>query len=124
MTPKFTAVAVMTIDGKIAKNSKHNVNWSSPEDKIFLRQKISQYDVIIVGRNTFEVAKKALTKKEYATRNYIVLTRSAKTLKKQSRQVLYLNPQKIDLKKTIEKLGYKVSIWVGDFPRLQAITSV
>ena len=107
MTPKFTAVAVMTIDGKIAKNSHHNVNWSSAEDKAFLRQQIAKHDAIIVGRNTFEVAKKALTKKEYATRNYIVLTRSAKTFKKQSRQVLYLNPQKIDLKKTIEKLGYK-----------------
>ncbi|MAF14187.1 MAG: hypothetical protein CMI53_04850 [Parcubacteria group bacterium] len=105
--PKFTAVVVSTIDGKIAKNSKHNVNWSSTEDKVFLRQKIAEHDVVVVGRTTFKVARKALTKKKFSSRNYIVLTRSVKTFKKDSPQITYLNPSKVNLKKFVGDLGYK-----------------
>lgn len=104
---KFNIVAVMTIDGKIAKNSRHNVNWSSVEDKKFLNKKIAEHDVIIVGRTTFNVAKKALTKKEFATRNYFVITRSIKTTLRLNDQVLYVNPEGVDIRKLINDFGYK-----------------
>lgn len=103
----FTSVAVVTIDGKIAKNTQHNVDWSSKEDKAFLNKMIKKHDVIIVGRNTFNVAKKALTKKEFLTRNYIVFTRNVKTITKESEQVTLCNPDKVNIKKVIAKMGYR-----------------
>ncbi|NUM25308.1 MAG: dihydrofolate reductase family protein [Candidatus Buchananbacteria bacterium] len=103
--PRYQAVVVVTIDGKIAKHANHNVNWSSPEDKRFLHQKIKESDVIIIGRKTFEVAKKALTKKEFITRNYIVLTRSVKNSRRLDGQTLLVNPSKVDINQMIIDLG-------------------
>ncbi len=110
----FTAVAVQTIDGKIARHAKHNVNWSSREDKTFLHRQIKASDVIIVGHNTFEVAKKALAKKEFTTRNYLVFTRSVATTKRLNPQTLLINPNRVDIKKFVTQAGYtKVCILGG-----------
>ena len=106
-SPIYQAVVVTTIDGKIAKHSNHNVNWSSREDKKFLHQKIKESDVIIIGRKTFEVARTTLTKKEFLTRNYIVLTRSVKTTKRQNPQTIFLNPNSVRIDQFINKLGYQ-----------------
>ena len=36
--PLYTAVAAITLDGKIARNSKHHSSWTSREDKVFLHK--------------------------------------------------------------------------------------
>lgn len=105
--PNFYAVAVVTLDGKIAKSSDHNVDWSSPEDKQFLNKKISQSDVIIVGKNTYDVAKKALSPEKFTSRNYIIITRSVETTEEKKPGRLFVNPQNVDLRKLAEDLNYK-----------------
>ncbi|HZX19863.1 MAG TPA: dihydrofolate reductase family protein [archaeon] len=102
MPPNFYAVAVVTMDGKIAKNSAHFSDWSSKEDKDFLHKKMNDSDVILVGNNTYKIAKKPLSK-----RNCIVFTSSVPKTKKAKENLLYCNPKKIDFKKLILDLGYK-----------------
>ena len=113
MTPHFTAVVVTTLDGKIAKGSGQQVDWASSEDHKHLLNMINSHDVIIVGRNTFAVAKKSLSPKEFATRKYIVLTRRVETTKKDSPQVLYANPQAVDLRQLVQDLGYNKILVLG-----------
>lgn len=105
--PNFYLVAVTTLDGKIAKNSNHNVNWSSLEDKQHLDQMIKQSDVVIVGSNTYEVAKTALSAEKLAQRNYIILTRSVDTTEEKEPGRLFVNPENVDLRKLTEDLGYQ-----------------
>lgn len=105
--PNFYAVAVTTLDGKIAKNKSHNVDWSSAEDKQHLDEMINQSDVVIVGHNTYEVAKSILTPEKLATRNYIILTHSVETTEEREKGRLFVNPQNVDLRKLTEDLGYQ-----------------
>lgn len=51
---KITLVMVMTIDGKIARNEHHFVNWSSKEDKRIFFGLTKKAGVMIMGHNTFE----------------------------------------------------------------------
>ncbi len=99
--PVFFIVAVCTIDGKIARNSKHMTDWSSKEDKDFLHEKMDGADVILVGRTTFEVAKEPLSK-----RNCIVFTSSVKKPEKRGNAV-FLNPENSDIAAYASKMGYK-----------------
>ncbi len=69
--PVFSLIAVCTIDGKIARHSSHMTDWSSKEDKDFLHKMLDSSDAVVVGRNTYEVAKGPLSK-----RNCIVFTSS------------------------------------------------
>lgn len=103
----FYVVAVTTLDGKIAKNSKHNVDWSSPEDKQHLDQMIKQSDVVIVGSNTYAVAQAALSAEKLAQRNYIILTRSVDDKEEREKGRLFVNPENTDLRQLTEDLGYK-----------------
>lgn len=105
--PNFYSVAVTTLDGKIAKNKNHDVDWSSPEDKQHLDEMITKSDVIIVGSNTYEVARSVLTPEKLATRNYIILTRSVDITEEKEKGRLFVNPKKVDLRKLTENLGYK-----------------
>ena len=77
--PNFYSVVVTTLDGKIAKNKSHNVDWSSPEDKKHLEEMINRSDVVIVGHNTYDVAKSILSSEKLARRNYIIITHSVNT---------------------------------------------
>src|SRR6476469_2901833 len=101
MTPRYIALAAVTIDGKIAKNPKHFSNWTSPEDKKLLRAELDRSDVIIVGRNTYETAKKPLSK-----RNCIVLTSKVKTISVENEGLVFINPEMFNLKSFIKSLGY------------------
>ena len=99
---KYIAIAAVTIDGKIAKNKSHMSDWTSPEDKIFMRALLDKCDVIIVGNNTYKTAIKPLSK-----RNCIVLSRSANKLMSKSANLIYCDPNKNNIKKLIGKLKYK-----------------
>lgn len=99
---KFIAIAAITLDGKIAKDPKHFSNWTSKEDKLFMRALLAKCDVVIVGNNTYKTAVKPLSK-----RNCIVFSRSAGKLVSKSANLLYVDPVKINFKNLITKLGYK-----------------
>jgi dihydrofolate reductase len=51
---KITLVMVTTIDGKIARNEHHFVDWSSREDKRVFFGATKKAGVLIVGHNTFQ----------------------------------------------------------------------
>ncbi len=99
---KYVAIAAVTLDGKIAKHSKHFSSWTSKEDKDFLHKELDKSDVIIVGNSTYKTAIKPLSK-----RNCIVFSKSGGRMNRKSENLIYVNPAKIDIKKLIRKKGYK-----------------
>ena len=109
--PKYIAIAAMTLDGKIARHKNHMSDWTSKEDKVFMRALLDKCDVIIVGNNTYKTAIKPLSK-----RNCIVLTHSKVLLPlgegvprsgTDEGSLTYINPQKLDIKKLIRARKYK-----------------
>ena len=68
---------------------------------------IKQSDVVIVGSNTYEVAKAALSAEKLAERNYIILTRSVEDKEERERGRLFVNPENVDLCQLTEDLGYQ-----------------
>ena len=102
-SPTYTALAAITLDGKIARSEKSGSNWTSPEDKTFMRRHLDKSDVIIVGHTTYKIAAKPLAK-----RNCIVLTRGVAGGFEQTKPNLaFCNPAKVNLKKVIAAKGYR-----------------
>jgi dihydrofolate reductase len=89
-TPTVVAIAVMTIDGKIARHSSQFTDWTSPEDKDILHRHLDESDVIVVGHNTFTTAETPLSK-----RNCIVMTRSVSTMDRRCENLLFWNPENV-----------------------------
>lgn len=102
MTPKYIAIAAVTLDGKIAKNSKHMSDWTSKEDKVFMRALLAKSDVVIVGNNTYKTAIKPLSK-----RNCLVISRSANQLISKSANLEYVKPKAADVKKIVKQKKYR-----------------
>ena len=99
---KFIAIAAVTIDGKIARNSNHPSDWTSPEDKAFLHAELDRCDVTVVGNKTYKLAQKPLSK-----RNCIVFTRSIDRTRQQNDKLIYINPKGKNIQKFIEEKGYR-----------------
>src|SRR5437868_14779143 len=51
---KIVLLAVVTLDGKIARNEHHLSNWSSREDKKIFIAETKRAGVMILGNNTFK----------------------------------------------------------------------
>ena len=98
----YLAIAATTIDGKIAKDSRHMSDWTSKEDKDFLHEMLDTCDVVIIGNNTYKTAVKPLSK-----RNCIVFSRSVNQPIRKSEKLMYLNPEKSNIKTFIKNAGYK-----------------
>ncbi len=105
--PKYIAIAAVTIDGKIAKHKNHMSDWTSKEDKVFMRALLDKCDVVIVGNNTYKTAIQPLSK-----RNCIVFSRSGSS-KQVSAKLTYCNPQTTDVKKIIRDHKYKTIAILG-----------
>ncbi len=101
------AIAAVTIDGKIALDSGHFSDWTSPEDKDFLHEMLDKSDVVIVGNNTYKTAIEQLSK-----RNCIVFTASVRTSEHKSDTLTYCNPESSDCIPLMEKYE-KVAILGG-----------
>ena len=102
MKPRYFALAAISLDGKIAHGAHHFTDWTSKEDKKFLRGFLDTCDAVIVGRNTYETAKKPLSK-----RNCIVLTRKVRGVKEKSSNLAFAQPEQKTLSAYIKKKGYK-----------------
>ena len=102
MKPVFTLIAAVTIDGKIARNSKHFTDWTSKEDKDFLHRMLDKCDAVIVGRKTYETAKGPLSK-----RNCVVFTRRHGSVKTERSGLVFLDPFKTDLSGFLRKKALK-----------------
>jgi dihydrofolate reductase len=106
--PQYIGIAAITIDGKIAKNKSHMSDWTSKEDKVFMRALLDRSDVVIVGNNTYKTAIKPLSR-----RNCLVLSRSEHRKVGASENLNYVNPDKTDVKKYIRDRKYKTVAILG-----------
>ena len=84
---KCIAIAAITLDGKIALDAAHFSDWTSAEDKKFMRSFLDTCDVIVVGNNTYKTAEGPLGK-----RNCIILTSSVAATERRSDKLLLWNP--------------------------------
>lgn len=50
---KTIIIVAVTLDGKIAKDSTQNVDWTSKEDKDFFRRETKRIGVVIFGAKTY-----------------------------------------------------------------------
>lgn len=92
------AIAAVTIDGKIALDSSHFSDWTSPEDKDFLHEMLNTSNVVVVGNNTYKTAIEPLSK-----RNCIVFTTSVRTSERKSDTLAYCNPASSDCVALLQK---------------------
>ncbi|MFW6283195.1 MAG: dihydrofolate reductase family protein [Minisyncoccales bacterium] len=95
MKANFTLMAVMTLNGKIARHSEELVNWSSQEDKELLKAEIEKADLLIMGRKTYETVKNKIKKK------CLVFSRKkfqkSELIASGKENIIFINPQKKNL---------------------------
>ena len=103
LSRKFTCVAYVaaSIDGRIAKSGDSGTDWTSKEDWNFFQKSLEKFDAVVVGHNTFKVAKDRLIK-----RNTLVLT-SKVNASRIDGKVTFLNPEKSNIKKFLQSKNYK-----------------
>jgi dihydrofolate reductase len=86
MKPNISAIVAVTIDGKIARHAGHFTDWTSPEDKTFLRSLLDKSDAVVIGNNTYKTAAGPLSK-----RNCVVFTRAVRDTERRSDNLVYYN---------------------------------
>jgi dihydrofolate reductase len=92
------AVAASTIDGKIAHDSDHPSEWTSPEDKTFLHEFLKSADVVVIGTNTYKTAPNF-----FAHYNCVVLSSHLGEAKRESERLLLCNPKHTDVRKLLSQ---------------------
>lgn len=91
------AIAAVTIDGKIARHGNHLTDWTTPEDKKFLRNFLDKSDVVIVGHSTYKTAETPLSK-----RNCIVFTRGVSSIERVGENLAFYNPEGLSIEAAFE----------------------
>ncbi len=99
---KITMIAAVSLDGKIARHDHEMTDWTSKEDKRVLYRELDRSDAVVVGRKTFEVARKPLSR-----RNCVVMTRSVRGARQKSPRLTYLNPARVGLLDFFQARGYR-----------------
>ena len=95
---RFSILAVGSLDNIIARQAVDNIDWSSQEDKRFLKEFLDQCDLCIMGRKSYELSKPFMEK-----RNCVVFTRNLppiidSAVSEQSSPILsYVNPEFVNL---------------------------
>lgn len=104
----YIAYVAGSIDGRISESSRSKIDWTSREDWNFFQKSLKKVDAVVVGHNTYNLARKSLKK-----RNTIVFT-SKINKPKLFGLVTFFNPEKSDFGKFIENRNYnKVAILGG-----------
>ncbi len=107
-TTRFVGFVASSIDGRISPSSTSSQKWTSKEDWNFFQDALSRMDAVVVGRNTYEVAKRSLQR-----RNTFVLTSKVAKIEKEG-NVTFVNPRKNNLAKIFRE--YKtVGVLGGSF---------
>lgn len=102
---QYSAYIAASIDGRISVASNVLPDWTSKEDWEFFQKRLNKVDAVVVGRNTYAVARERLQK-----RNTFVLSSKPKTITRRG-SVTFVNPKKIDLKDLFKE--YKTVAVVG-----------
>jgi dihydrofolate reductase len=105
---KITMIMVMTIDGKIARNEHHFVDWSSKEDKRLFYRLTRKAGVVIMGHNTFGTFSPPLP-----GRLHIVITSTTEGKTSIPGQVEYTNASPEEIVADLEARGYKEAALTG-----------
>lgn len=97
-------IAATTINGKIAKISAQNVNWTSRKDKIFFRTQTQKAQVVIFGANTYNIIGRALP-----DRLNVIMTRNpGKYRDEQKKDLLeFTSEEPENILADLEKRGYE-----------------
>lgn len=98
----------VTVDGKIAKDSKHFPDWTSKEDKQFFARESKKAKVVILGGKTFDTFPAPLKDRLNAV---VTIDKGYKSVPGKVR-VYYKKSLKF-VKQDLEKLGYKKAILGG-----------
>jgi len=96
----------ITLDGKIAKNSDHFPNWTSPEDKKEFFKISKEYGVVIMGEKTFQTFPSPLP-----NRLNVVFTFEKKL--KPINNVRWVSGEPEKVIEELEKNGYQKAILGG-----------
>jgi dihydrofolate reductase len=89
---RIIAIAAVTIDGRIAQNENQETDWTSPEDKTFLRKILDQTDVIVIGHTTYRIHQAYL-----AARKCIVFTHDVNDFEEESDNLSFCNLDAVSL---------------------------
>jgi dihydrofolate reductase len=105
---KITLVAVVTVDGKIARNEHHLSDWSSKEDKRVFISATRRAGVLILGNNTYKTLPAPLP-----GRLHIVLTSNTSDKIDVPGQVEYTSASPEEIVASLEARGYKEAVLAG-----------
>lgn len=99
---KYSLIVAITIDGKIAAHPDHMSDWTSKEDKEFLRSILSESEAIVIGNTTYKMYQPALSK-----RNCIVFSRAVPENNSENKNLTYFNPELQSIEKYIADQKYQ-----------------
>jgi dihydrofolate reductase len=105
---KITLMAVLTLDGKIARNEHHYVDWSSKEDKRLFFGATKRAGVLILGHNTYKTFPSPLP-----GRLHIVLTTDTSNKTDVPGHVEYTSASPEEIVADLEARGYAEAILAG-----------
>jgi dihydrofolate reductase len=105
---KVILLAVVTLDGKIARNEHHYVSWSSKEDKRIFVATTKQAGVMILGHNTFQTFPSLLP-----GRLHIVLTSQPEGKANIPGKVEYTDRSPEEIVVDLEARGYTEAVVAG-----------
>lgn len=105
---KIILLAVMTIDGKLARDEHQLVDWSSAEDKKLFYGTTRKAGVLIVGHNTFRTFPSPLP-----GRLHVVLTRDMRDKVDVPGVVEYTDRSPQEIVAGLEARGYSEAVMAG-----------
>jgi dihydrofolate reductase len=105
---KIILMAAVTIDGKIARDEAHFVDWSSREDKKLFFSTTKRAGVIILGNNTYKTLPSPLP-----GRLHVVLTRSLVGKENVPGTVEYTDAPPEQIVADLEARGYTEAVLTG-----------
>lgn len=108
MSMKVILMAALTIDGKIARDEAHFVNWSSREDKQLYFSTSKRARVVILGHNTYKTLPAPLP-----GRLHIVLTTDPSNKESRPGEVEFTNKSPQEIVDDLRARGYTEAVLTG-----------
>ncbi len=105
---KIMLLAAITLDGKIARNETHFVDWSSREDKRLFFATSKRAGVIILGHNTYKTLPAPLP-----GRLHVVLTTNLSDKKDIPGEVEFTSAPPAQIVADLEGRGYSEAVLTG-----------
>src|SRR2546423_4205245 len=108
---RILLLAAVTLDGKIARNESHFVDWSSREDKKLFFATTKRAGVVIMGNNTYKTLSAPLP-----GRLHVVLTTAPQDNENIPGTVEFTNQSPEEVVAGLEARGYTEAVVTGGAP--------